>query len=53
LLEVALPATCPDTLIGILRLPVKVARSADDVRTVVWAPELLVTGAKSLPLVPP
>ena len=44
---------CPDTLIGILKLPVKAARSAGDVKTVVWAPELLVTGVKSLPLVPP
>jgi len=53
LLEVALPAMCPDTLIGILKLPVKAARSLGDVKTVAWAPELLAAGVKSLPLVPP
>ena len=46
------PVACPDTLIGILKLPVNAARSAGDVKTVVSAAELLVTGAKSLPLVP-
>jgi hypothetical protein len=50
--DVALPVACPDTLIGIRALPVKAARSAGDVRTIVWALELLVTGAKSLPLDP-
>ena len=53
LVEVALPVACPDTVTGILKLPVNAARSAADVNTFVWAVELLVTGAKSLPLVPP
>jgi hypothetical protein len=53
LLEVALPVACPDTVIGILKLPVKAARSPGDVRAVVCETELLVTGAKFLPLVPP
>jgi hypothetical protein len=52
-LEVALPVACPDTLIGIRKLPVKAARSAGDVKTVVMGEESLVCGAKSLPLVPP
>jgi len=52
LLEVALPVACPETVIGILKLPVKAARSAGDVKAVVSGAELLVTGAKSLPLGP-
>ena len=52
LVEEALPVACPETVIGILKLPVNAARSAGDVKTAVWAAELLVTGAKSLPLVP-
>jgi hypothetical protein len=52
-LDAALPVACPDTLIGIRKLPVNAARSAGDVKTVVTGAELLVCGAKSLPLVPP
>lgn len=51
--ELALPVAWPDTLIGIRKLPVKAARSAGEVKTVVWDVEPLVIGAKSLPLVPP
>jgi hypothetical protein len=51
-LEVALPVAWPDTVIGIRKLPVKAARAAGDVKTSVCADELLVTGAKSWPLVP-
>jgi hypothetical protein len=43
----------PDTLIGIRKWPEKAARSAGDVNTVVWGVELLVTGGRTLPLVPP
>jgi hypothetical protein len=50
--ELAVPVAWPETLIGIWKWPVKAARSAGDVKTVVWGVELLVTGAKSLPLVP-
>jgi hypothetical protein len=51
--EPATPVAWPETLMRIRKLPVKAARSAGDVKTVVWGVELLVTGAKSLPLVPP
>jgi hypothetical protein len=51
--ELATPVAWPETLIGIWKWPVKAARSAGDVKTFVWGVELLVTGAKSLPLVPP
>jgi hypothetical protein len=52
LLEEALPVAWPDTLIGIRAKPVKAARSAEEVNTVVWSVELLVTGAMVVPLVP-
>jgi hypothetical protein len=51
--ERALPFARPETLIGIRKWPVKAARAVGDVKTVVRGLELLVTGAKSLPLVPP
>ena len=53
LAEETLPVAWPDTLIGIRKWPVKAARSAGEVNTVVRGAELLVTGAKVLPLVPP
>jgi hypothetical protein len=42
----------PDTVIGILKLPVNAARPAGDVKTVVWGAAVLVSGVKLLPLVP-
>ena len=50
--ELAIPVACPDTLIGIRKLPVNAAKSAGEVKTDVWAAELLVSVAKTLPLVP-
>lgn len=50
---VVLPVACPDTPIGNRAKPVKAARSAGEVSTVVWGVELLVTGAMVRPLVPP
>jgi hypothetical protein len=52
LVELALPVAWPETLSGIWKWPVKAARSAGEVKTIVWGVELLVTGAKSLPLLP-
>jgi hypothetical protein len=53
LVELELPDAWPETLIGIRKWPVKAARSAGEVKTIVWGVELFVTGAKVLPLVPP
>jgi hypothetical protein len=52
LLELAVPIACPDTVIGILKLPVNAVMSAGNVKAVVWVADLLVTGAKILPLLP-
>jgi hypothetical protein len=53
LVELAVPVAWPETLIGIRKWPVKATRSAGEVNAVVCGVELLVTGAKVLPLAPP
>jgi hypothetical protein len=50
---VVLSVAWPVTLIGMRKWPVKAARAAGEVNTVVWGVELLVTGAKVWLLVPP